>query len=217
VRALAAERPRLPRAEVFPLALVGFLVSLLLLNASFTATWNFLTLRIAGLGGGLFLIGVAASLQAFAEIPALAAMPRLMAVLSHRALYVVGCAVYVAVFLAWAVLTDPLAISLIKIVIGVGYALTYVGSVVIVDDLVPGHLRATGQGLGKSMLAVAPVVGTLGGGLLYGLVSPATMFVAAAAATTAAGALAWLVVRTPKTDAGPAGVPTRLEQSARRV
>jgi PPP family 3-phenylpropionic acid transporter len=177
-------------------ALWGFLASLFLLNATFAATWNFLALRIAGLGGGAFLIAVAASLQAVGEIPAMAYTARLTALLSHRGVYVAGCAVYLGVFVSWAVIDDPLALSLIKLVIGVGFAFTYVGAVVIVDDLVPDQLRATGQGLAKAVsFGLAPVLGTLGGGLVYDVLGPAPMFLSAAALAGVAAAIAWLVVR----------------------
>ncbi len=136
-----------------------------------------------GLGGGVLLIGVAASLQAVTEVPTMALSGRLAKRADHRGLFAAGCAIHLAVFIAWSLLSSPLLISLVELVIGVGFALTYVGTVVIADDLVPKPLRATGQGLAKAgAFGLAPVVGTLGGGLLHGLLGPGPLFLAAAAA-----------------------------------
>jgi PPP family 3-phenylpropionic acid transporter len=180
-------------------AFAGFLLSLLLLGATFTATFNFLALRIEGLGGGALLVGVAASLQALAEIPAMAWTGRLTRLMTHRGLYVTGCAIHAVVFVAWALISDPVAITLIKLVIGVGFALTYVGTVVLVDDLVPRELRATGQGFAKAVsFGLAPVLGTLGGGLVYGLFSPAAMFLVSAVGAALAAGIALLAIREPK-------------------
>jgi PPP family 3-phenylpropionic acid transporter len=196
----AAVPSRSLHVRALPLPLLAFLASLLLLNASFTATWNFLALRINGLGGGALLIGVAASLQALAEIPAMASISRLARRVSHRFLYLTGCGIYLAVFVAWALLSDPVVISSIKLVMGVGFALAYVGTVVIVDDLVPPGRRATGQGLAKAVgVGLAPILGTLGGGLLYGLLGPRAMFLAAAGAAAGAAAIAWFAVSEPET------------------
>jgi MFS family permease len=181
-------------AAVLP-RLLAFLVSLLLVNAGFTATFNFLALRIDGLGGGAFLVGVAASLQAVAEVPAMLATPRLTRFLGHGALYVAGCAFYATVFVAWAVITDPVAIAILKLVAGVGFALTYVGAVVLVDDLVPLRLRATGQGVAKAVVfGLAPIAGAAFGGLVYAYLGPSEFFLTAAAAAVAGGVVAWFAI-----------------------
>lgn len=181
-------------AAVLP-RLLALLVSLLLVYAAFSATFNFLALRIQGLGGGAFLVGVAASLQAVAEVPVMLATPRLTRAIGHGALYAIGCAFFAAVFLAWALLTDPVVISILKLVAGVGFALTYVGSVVLVDDLVPLRLRATGQGLAKAVsFGLAPVAGTALGGLVYAYLGPRELFLVSAAAAVAGGLVVWIAV-----------------------
>ena len=183
-----------------PPALIGFLISMFLLSAAFAATWNFLAVRIVDLGGGAFLVGVAASVQAIAEIPTMAYIGRLSRLLSHRAIYVAGCAIYIVVFAAWAALTDPVTIALLKLVLGVGFALTYVGAVVIVDDLVPTRLRATGQSFSKAVgFGLAPVLGTVAGGPLYGHLGARPMFLASAGAAAVAAALAWISISQPQT------------------
>ena len=186
--ARAASRPKLG----LPPALLIFLASMLLVNAAFAATWNFLALRIVDLGGGVFVVALGASLQAVAEIPAMLATRPLVRLIGHRGLYVVGCAIYAGVFAAWGFMSDPVWISIVKLVAGLGFALTYVGAVVIVDDLVPDGLRASGQALAKAIgFGLAPVAGVLGGGVVYALSGPRTMFLLAGASAMAAGAIAW--------------------------
>jgi MFS family permease len=170
------------------LALAPFLISLLLLFAAFNATFSFVSIRIRELGGGLFIVGAATALQAVAEAPVMRITPRLNRVLGHRALYVIGSLFFVASFTAWAFLDAPLAIALVKVVAGVGFALVYVGAVLLVDDLVPPALRGTGQGLAKAIsFGLSPILGSLAGGALYDYAGPRALFLACAAAALVAG------------------------------
>ena len=182
------------RAALNPRFLV-FLTSLLLVSAAFVASWNFLALRIVGLGGGALVVGVAAALQATAEIPLMAASSLITGLLSHRAVFACGCVFYAVVFAAWALLVDPVAAAVVKIAAGFGFALYSIGSVLVVDDLVPRHLRATGQSLAKAMATgLAPIIGGLGGGVIYDSVGPRPMFALAAAAAAAGGVIGWVAV-----------------------
>jgi len=189
---------RLPRV---PLTFAGFLVCCFLLGASLAATQNFLTLQIDFLGGGALLIGAAAAFQAVTEIPTMAYMHVLTRHLGHRWLFVIGCGVYLAIFIAWALVTDPLTAALLKLGGGVAFALTFVAAVMIANDLVPARLRATGQALMKSVLfGVAPIVGALGGGVLYESFGPQVMFLASSVFVVTAGLLALVVVPAPATS-----------------
>ena len=176
------------------IALAPFLFSLLLLFAAFNATFSFVSLRIRELGGGLFVVGAATALQAIAEVPVMRVTPRLNRVLGHRALYVIGSLFFVASFVGWAYLDDPLAIALVKLVAGVGFALVYVGSVLLVDDLVPVPLRGTGQGLAKAVsFGLSPILGSLAGGVIYDYAGPRALFLACAGAALVAGTSVFLI------------------------
>jgi len=196
---------RLPRV---PLALVGFLASTFLLGASLAATQNFLTLRISFLGGGALIVGAAAAFQALTEIPTMGYTHVLTRHLSHRGLFAIGCAIYVVVFIAWAFVSDAFIAALLKLAVGVAFALTYVASVMIADELTPAHLRATGQAVMKSVFfGLAPVVGSFGGGLIYGTIGPRAMFLASTVVAAAAGFIVVVAVpaRRPKNAAEPVG------------
>lgn len=189
---VASSRSRVPRA---PVALIGFLFASFLLGASMAATQNFLVLRISVLGGGALLIGAAAAFQALTEIPTMGYTHVLTRRLSHRALYAIGCAIYVVLFIAWAFVSNALIAALLKLAVGVAFALTYVASVVIADELAPARLRATGQALVKSVtFGVGPIAGSLGGGFVYGLLGAKPMFLASAVAVAAAGMIAVFAV-----------------------
>ena len=201
--ATAAAPVRVPRV---PVALLGFLVSSFLLGASLAATQNFLILRISFLGGGALLIGAAAAFQALTEIPTMGYTHVLTRHLSHRALYAIGCAIYVVLFVAWAFVSDPLTAALLKLAVGVAFALTYVASVVIADELAPARLRATGQALVKSVtFGLGPIAGSLGGGFAYGMLGARVMFLASTVLVAVAGLIAVL---------GPARTRTKEEEAA---
>jgi PPP family 3-phenylpropionic acid transporter len=187
------------------IALAPFLLSLLLLFAAFNATFSFISLRIRELGGGLFVVGAATALQAIAEAPVMRITPRLNRVLGHRALYVVGSLFFIVSFVAWAFLDDPLAIALVKLVAGVGFALVYVGSVLLVDDLVPPGLRGTGQGLAKAVtFGLSPILGSLAGGAIYDYAGPRALFLTcAAAALVAATSVSVIAARGRATRVSP--------------
>jgi len=175
-------------------ALAPFLLSLLLLFAAFNATFSFVSLRIRELGGGLFVVGAATALQALAEAPVMRITPRLNRVLGHRALYVIGSCFFVVAFTAWAYLDDPLAIGLVKLVAGIGFALVYVGSVLLVDDLVPPGLRGTGQGVAKAVsFGLSPILGSLVGGAIYDYAGPRALFLTCAGAAFVAGASVFVI------------------------
>jgi PPP family 3-phenylpropionic acid transporter len=178
-----------------PLAMVGFLLSCLLLGVSLAATQNFVTLQISILGGGALLVGAAAAFQALTEIPTMGYTHVLTRRLSHSALFAVGCAIYLAVFIAWALISSALVVALLKLVVGVAFALTYVAAVNIANDLSPSRLRATGQALVKSvMFGLAPIIGAVSGGVVYGTLGARVMFLASTVVVAAAGAIAVVAV-----------------------
>lgn len=198
---LGTIRVRMPKV---PVALMGFLVACLLLGASLASTQNFLTLRINYLGGGALLVGAAAAFQALTEIPTMAYTHVLRKRFSNKALFAIGCGIYVAVFLAWAFVSDALTAALLKLVIGVAFALTYVAAVVITDELSPAHLRATGQALVKAALfGLSPILGALGGGFIYGAFGSRVMFLVAIVVVGAAGVIAIIAVPVRRADPRP--------------
>jgi MFS family permease len=172
--------------------MVLFLLALFLIFAPYMATYNFAAVQLAALGGGALFVGLATGLQAAAEVPSMIATSRYANRLRPAQVFAAGAAFYLIVYLIWAVVHDPAVLAVTRILAGFGFGLTYVGSVVIADELMPKHLRATGQAATKAVSAgLAPVAGSLGGGLVFGYVGSATLFVSAAILTALAAVVAW--------------------------
>jgi PPP family 3-phenylpropionic acid transporter len=177
--------------------LTPLLAALLLVGVGTAAAWQFLPLRIVGSGGGPFLVGVAGGLGALVEVPVMRSTAALTTRLSLRAMYVLGCATYVSVFLVWSVADNVVVVSLLGALEGVGFALTYTSVVIIVGRLVPERLQATGQAV-RLMVAsgLAPILGALAGGIVFARLGPPTLFVCAAGLVVIGAAIAWAALST---------------------
>ena len=186
-----------PRAPLTALpALAVFLLALLLASAAYSASYSFIAIRIAALGGGALFVGVSAGLQAAAEVPSMAWTRRAARRLRPSTVFAAGAAAYAVVYVAWALVDAPAAVAAIRLLAGVGFGLTSVGTVLLIDEVVPVRLRATGQAASKAVaFGLAPVAGSLGGGLVYGYLGPTTFFVACTGLTLAAAAVTQLLGR----------------------
>jgi MFS family permease len=172
--------------------MVLFLLALFLIFAPYMATYNFAAVQLAALGGGAVFVGLAAGLQAAAEVPSMIATSRYANRLRPAQVFAAGAAFYLVVYAVWAVVHQPAVLAVTRILAGFGFGLTYVGSVVIADELVPERLRATGQAATKAVSSgLAPVGGLLGGGLVFGYLGSAALFVIAAILTAMAAIVAW--------------------------
>ena len=192
IRLPRAQRPPAPRIPLTALpALALFLVALFLTNAAYNAAYTFGSVQIAALGGSVIFVGLAGGLQASAEVPSMAWTPRLGRRLRPGSIFAAGASVYVVVFLIWAAAATPVTLAALRLVSGIGFGLTYVGTVLVVDELVPPELRATGQAAGKAVaFGAAPIAGSLGGGFLYGTFGLTPFFLVAAGVTAVAAVIA---------------------------
>jgi len=209
-----------PMNARLPLAMVSFLLSLFLLGAALSATQNFLTVQIDILGGGAFLIGAASAFQALTEIPTMGYTHVLSRFASQKVLFAIGCAIYVVIFIAWAFTTNALVAALLKLVVGVAFALTYVAAVVITEELSPPHMRATSQALMKSVtFGLAPIFGALAGGFLYSAAGPRAMFLTSTALMLVAGVVVLIAVPTRRNAAAalPSAPAPALQPAAAAV
>lgn len=182
----------LTRVPMFALFLVGVFV----FGASNRASWDFVPLRIASGGGGPLLVGLAAGVSAFVEIPFMRSSGSLMGRFGVRVLFLAGGSVYLAASLAWAFLSDPVAVTTVRIAIGVGFGLTYVTLVVMTGTLVPQRLRNTGQTLMQiASWGLAPIVGSLTGGLVYQRLGPTQLFLGSALGNAMGMTIVWTATR----------------------
>lgn len=173
-----------------------FLLGVFVFGASTRASWDFVPLRIASGGGGPFLVGVAAGVSAFVEIPFMRSSGSLLDRFGARAVFVTGGSVYVAAALAWAVVSAPLAVTAVRIAIGVGFGLTYVTLVVMTGTLVPERLRNTGQTLLQvASWGLAPIAGSLAGGIVYQRLGPTQLFLGSAVGIAIGMTVVWNATR----------------------
>ena len=173
----------------FPLFLLGVFV----FGASTRASWDYVPLQIQAGGGGAFLVGIAAGVSAFVEIPFMRSSGSLIRRFGMRGVFAAGAGVYVAASLGWAVVSSAAGVTAIRIAIGVGFGLTYVTLVVMTGTFVPERLRNTGQTLlGVCTFGLAPIVGSLFGGIVYQHVGPTQLFLGSAAGIAAGTVVVWL-------------------------
>jgi MFS transporter, PPP family, 3-phenylpropionic acid transporter len=171
---------------------VLFLLALFLVFAPYSAGYSFAAVQIAALGGGAAFVGLAAGLQAAAEVPSMIATSRFARRLRPAYIFAAGAGFYLVVYAIWAIVRDPAVLAASRAIAGLGFGLTSVGAVVIADELVPERLRATGQAASKAVSAgLAPVAGSLGGGLVFGYLGPVSLFVIAAILTALSAFVAW--------------------------
>ena len=174
----------------------AFLVGVLIFGTSTHAAADFIPLRIASGGGGPFLVGIAAGVSAFVEIPFMHASHPLVERFGMRAVFTAGAAVYVAASVSWALVTDPGSLAVVRIAIGIAFGLTYVTLVMMAGRLVPERFRNTGQALlSMCSFGLAPVLGGAIGGVIYQRIGPVHLFSASAVGIVIGGSVVYAAVR----------------------
>jgi MFS transporter, PPP family, 3-phenylpropionic acid transporter len=183
-----------------------YLLGLLLFGAAQHAAWDYVPLRIESGGGGPFLVGLAAGVSAFLEIPFMRSSSSLIRRFGVRSLFVTGGIVYVLASVSWSLVEAPAAVTAVRIGVGIGFGLTYVSIVVMTGTLVPERLRNTGQTLAQMCTAsLAPIVGSVIGGWVYEHIGPPQLFLGSAAGLAAAISIVWLATSHLDRQAAPEG------------
>ena len=184
------------RPSASPLPLLPFLVGLLVLAIATSATDGFVPLRMLGVGGGPFLIGLAAGLAAVIEIPFFTASASLGRRFGMRNLFLAGVAISIVTLVGYALAESPAGVAVFRSLAGVWFGLKYGALVVLTDRLVPEHLRNTGQALMQTASwGLGPVLGPAIGGLVYVRYGPPTLFAGAAVVAAVAALVAWWALR----------------------
>lgn len=178
---------------------LAFLGATLLLWFGFSAAWNFIGLRIIDGGGGPLLIGLGAGFGGLVEVPMMRSSSELSERFGLRALFVAGCLVYAFGFLVWALVTDPILLSALTFLEGIGFALVFTTSVVIVGKLVPPTLYSSGQAVSSMVgFGMAPILGGLVGGLVYESFGSTSLYLGAAGVAVIAAAVAHRALDSPE-------------------
>ncbi|MFM8944381.1 MAG: MFS transporter [Actinomycetota bacterium] len=176
----------------------SFLSATLLLWFGFSAAWNFIPLKILDEGGGPLLIGLGAGLGGLIEVPMMRSSSNLSERFGIRAVFMAGCLVYALGFLLWGVVDDPQVLSFLTFLEGIAFALVFTMSVVIVGKLVTPTLYSTGQAVAATVgFGVAPILGGLVGGWVYGALGPAVLYGGASLVALVAGGIAYRALDDP--------------------
>jgi PPP family 3-phenylpropionic acid transporter len=179
----------------------GFLVAVLLVWTGFNAAWNFLSLKIAGEGGGPFLVGVGTALGGLVEVLVMRRSSSLQRRYGLRRMYVVGCLVYALGFLLWGLITDPTIVSVLTVFEGLAFSLLFTTGVVIVGKLLPQRLYSTGNAVTAMVgFGMGPILGAGIGGYVFEHFGPTVLYLGAAALATAGAVVAWFALDLPKLE-----------------
>jgi PPP family 3-phenylpropionic acid transporter len=177
---------------------VPYLAGIFLVGVGFAGAWGFLALRIEGTGGGPFLVGLGAALGGLIEVPMMRLSSRLSRRTGLRRVYVAGCLIYAIGFVLWGVIDDPVILSMLTVIEGLGFGFLFTAGVVIVGRLVPSSLYATGQSLSQTVyFGIGPIVGGAVGGFVYGSVGPTALYLGASVVTLAGAAVVWATLTSP--------------------
>jgi MFS transporter, PPP family, 3-phenylpropionic acid transporter len=173
-----------------------FLFALLLLWTGFNAAWNFIALKIESGGGGPLLVGLGTALGGFVEVPTMRFSSRLQRRFGLRPVFIAGCVVYATGFLLWGLISSPRVVSALTMFEGVGFALLFTTTVIVIGRMVPPSLYSTGQSVATTAgFGVGPILGAGLGGMVYQRFGPVVLYSAASVLTLSAGVVAWFALR----------------------
>jgi PPP family 3-phenylpropionic acid transporter len=144
-----------------------FSASLVLLGLANNGMYIFLGIYITELGGNNVLIGTAMSLGAITELPfMLFSAPLIMRFGSHRTL-ALAYFFYAARFFLYGIMPSAWWVLPISLMHGITFGIYWVSAVSYANDLAPGNLKATAQGMLLATINLAAVLGGIIGGLVY--------------------------------------------------
>jgi MFS transporter, PPP family, 3-phenylpropionic acid transporter len=189
----------------------GFLVALFFLWTGFNGAWNYIALKITSEGGGPLLVGIGTALGGLMEVPVMRVSSRLQQRFGLRKVFALGACVYATGFLLWGLISSPTIVSLLTILEGVGFALLFTTSVVVVGRLLPSSLYSTGNSVAQMVgFGIGPIVGGLTGGFVYQHLGPVMLYVGASCFALAGAIAAWFALDTPalgREGGDPPGAP----------
>ena len=176
----------------------GFLAAVLVVWTAFNGAWNFIALKIVRAGGGPLLVGIGCALGGAMEVPVMRLASSLHRRLGLRLVYVIGCCVYSAAFLAWGLIQNPTIVSLLTVFEGMGYGLLFTTGVIVIGRLLRSSLYSTGQSIAATVgFGIGPILGAGIGGSVYQHLGPVALYTGASMLALAAAGVAWFALSTP--------------------
>ena len=113
--------------------------------------------------------------------------------LGRRYVIVIGWAIYSAVYLGFAMVSNAVAFVALFLVYGIHFALAEGAEKALVADLTPPHREGTAFGLYNGVLGVGMLIASIAFGVVYDRVSPAAAFTMGAGLSATAAVLLLVV------------------------
>jgi hypothetical protein len=176
--------------------LFAFLALSLLVNLGAGLFYAYGSFRIQEVGGNAAAVAFGGTVSAAVEIPFFLAGGLIAARLGLRTLFSLGLIAMGICSVGYAVIDTPFALAIVRSLVGVGFACTLLASVLTVRDLVPAALQATGQALYQSVsFGLSIAIAALIGGIIYGELGAAPLFLLSGAIMFGSIPFAWRVLR----------------------
>jgi PPP family 3-phenylpropionic acid transporter len=176
--------------------LFAFLMLSLLVNVGAGLFYAYGSFRIQEVGGSAAAVAFGGTVSAAVEIPFFLAGGLVAARLGLRSLFSFGLIAMGICSVGYAFIDSPYWLALARSLVGIGFACTLLASVLSVRAMVPAALQATGQALYQSVsYGLAVAIAALGGGIIYGELGAAPLFLLSGAVMFGAIPFAWRVLR----------------------
>lgn len=203
-RTSSGPRPRLALAAIVRLfanrAWAPFLTASFAGGVAMQGTSTFLYLRLADLGAGETLVGLAITVATVSEVPVFFATTRLLRRWPAQTLLLAALGVFAVRLIAYGLVAAPIALVAMQLMHGASFALMWTAGVQRAAELAPEGRNATSQGVFNATVGgLGATVGALLGGVLYDVLGAGGMFFALAALVAVASIP--LGVRTARTAA----------------
>jgi PPP family 3-phenylpropionic acid transporter len=176
--------------------LFSFLALSLVANIGAGIFYSYGSFRIQEVGGSAAAVAFGGSVSAAVEIPFFLAGGIIATRLGLRSLFSFGLVAMGVCSVAYAFIDSPYWLAIARSLVGVGFACTLLASVLSVREIVPLALQATGQALYQSVsYGLAVAIAALVGGILYGELGAAPLFLLSAVILFGSIPFAWRVLR----------------------
>jgi PPP family 3-phenylpropionic acid transporter len=184
--------------------LLSFLLLSLLANLGAGIFYAYGSLRIQEVGGDAAAVTLASTISASVEIPFFLLGGAVVLRFGLRAVYAVGLVALGLCSVGYALDVSPLTLGIIRSLCGVGFACTLLGSVLTIRAIVPLALQATGQALFQAIsFGLAVSVASIVGGVLYGELGAAPLFLLSGLILIGSIPFAWRILRVTPAIATP--------------